>query len=83
MGRMLSQRGNKYRLWSTISDSYLTKWLTRDEMVDCLARKMILDVHRNIEDLKKNFPADFVNKETKKIYWPDEAEKEGEGNDQE
>src|SRR5438128_792596 len=39
MGRLLKHRkkDNKWRLWTTISDGWLTDWLTEDEMKQYLA----------------------------------------------
>jgi len=68
MGHLLKITNKKYRIWSTITDSYLTKPLTKDE----LFRYLFWERFENlIEEIGKDFltfPYGWTEKTTQKRF---------------
>jgi hypothetical protein len=53
-------KAGKYRFWTTISDGYLTKWLTFDEAVDYLAGRINQRAEEEIAQLRAEFPRGYA-----------------------
>lgn len=50
MARFVHRNGDRYRLWSTNDDRYITEPLTRDEMVQHLQKRAFDDAVREIAE---------------------------------
>lgn len=64
MARKISYRkkDRMYRIWSTVSDTFITDWITREEAVAFLAREARAHTNRIIKDLKETFPHGYTIK---------------------
>lgn len=50
------KRDNTYRLWSTISDDWLTDWSTKQDIQKYIAEDMLLDHKKQIIKMCLGFP---------------------------
>lgn len=68
MGRMLQYRekDKKWRLWTTISDGWLTEWLTEQEMKEELAYDFQTDYKLRVIESYMTFPHGYFDKKTQK-----------------
>lgn len=68
MAMKISQRINKkgerqYRLWTTISDGWLTKWCSRKKALQYLAWDMEFHYKKRFIEVYYRFPHDFGDKD--------------------
>jgi len=56
VGWRLKEKNSKYRIWSTISDTYITDWLTRNEILIQLAEYKIIKAKEEAIDEYYRFP---------------------------
>ncbi len=63
MGRLLKHRekDNKWRLWTTISDGWLTDWLTEEEMKEYIVFEYEMDHKLRVIDLCMKFPDGYYD----------------------
>lgn len=67
MGWLIDQKKDKFRLYSTISDGYITEYLNMDELIRFIFYHKF---HRLMEDMLKEmicFPHGWSDKKTGKI----------------
>lgn len=67
MGWIIENKKNLYRVWSTISDDWITDWNTRNEILKYLIKRKRSVFNKEIKNLKETFPEGFCNKKGK-IY---------------
>lgn len=69
MGRMLQHRAkdNKWRLWTTISDGWITEWLTENEMKRQIADDYRQDYKIQIIEAYWTFPHGYYDKGLSKM----------------
>jgi len=60
---VLAQKNGKFRFWSTISDDWLTDWLTHNEAVQHLNDENIKRAKLQLIEEYFNFPAGWYDKE--------------------
>lgn len=65
MGWQLKHRekDNKYRLWTTISDVWMTDWLTEDEIKEGIAEEYLYNYKEKVVKLYMTFPDHFVKRD--------------------
>lgn len=68
MGWRFDKKGDKYRIWSTITDSYLTDWYSRKEILAYMYRYRIQDFKKDIIELYMSFPDKRRTMEGNKIH---------------
>lgn len=70
MGRLLKFRNKdtKWRLWTTISDGWLTDWLTEEEMKAVLADDYKRDYKLKVIEAYWTFPHKYYDKDTHKMF---------------
>lgn len=68
MSWLIDKKGKKYRIWSTVSDSWLTDWQSRDEIIDAIAYRWRRDLTRKIREERKNFPAGWFSSYDRRMY---------------
>lgn len=70
MGHLLKHRekDNKYRLWSTISDVWLTKWMTENEIKKDLATQLEYDYKVKIIERLWSFPHGYYDKDDNRMF---------------
>lgn len=75
--RTLKSGKKQYRLWTTISDGWLTKWSSREEMLQYLAAHAEYDYKKTVVEFYYRFPHHFGDYDSKKvaIILDDEANK--------
>ncbi len=56
MGWKISQKNGKYRIWSTISDAWLTKWIDRKEVIKFYHEQDLLDLKKKTIERYLAFP---------------------------
>jgi len=66
MGWRIDIKKDKYRIFSSISDSY-SDWGTREECIECIAEKWMEDTKEKIEELKATFPNGWSTPDLKRI----------------
>lgn len=57
------KKDDKYRLWTTISDGWLTNWLSRDEMIEAISGEYQEEVSEKVEKLRLTFPNGWTDTE--------------------
>jgi hypothetical protein len=67
----------KYRIWSTISDSWITEWETKQEILTFLAASYLLEYKQKVVELYLKFPHHWPAREGGRRLILDE---EGEAN---
>lgn len=69
------KKDNKYRAWSTIVDDWLTRFLTRNQMVKYLQSRVLRRANDECEEIAVSFPNGYWDRNGKR-FWDDElAEK--------
>ncbi len=61
MGWEVAQKADKVRIWSTISDAWLTDWITRDEAIGFYYDNALLAFKKQVIQKVLSFPH----------YWPE------------
>lgn len=56
MGWEIAQRADKFRIWSTISDAWLTDWITREEAVQLYYDDALMIFKKQIIEKYLAFP---------------------------
>jgi len=62
MGWRVEEKGNKFRLWSTFSDTYITKWLTRKKLLAALNDAYVLRAKEKVIKEYYAFPEGWTTK---------------------
>lgn len=78
MSNLLKYRSKdgKWRLWSSISDAWLTDWLTEDEMKQEIAAEHVLRYKLSVIEALWTFPYGYYEKDThKRLHNADDAHK--------
>ncbi len=68
MGWRFDKRGDKYRIWSTVVDEYLTDWYSRKEILAYMYRNRLQDFKKGIIELYMAFPDKRGTMEGNKIH---------------
>jgi hypothetical protein len=61
MGWQIAQKAGKFRIWSTVSDAWLTDWLIREEAVKFYYDDALLAFKKQVIEKYLSFPH----------HWPD------------
>ena len=61
------KKDDKYRIWTIISDGWITDWLVRDEIIEAIRGQYFSDYKKDFDKLKKTFPNNWYEKDTHKI----------------
>lgn len=56
MSWRIAQKNGLYRIWSTISDEWLTDWISRKEAIQFYYDDMLVDFKKRIIEKYKSFP---------------------------
>lgn len=56
MAWQLSRKDNLYRIWSTISDSWLTDWISREEALAVWYDSALMDFKKKVIEQYLKFP---------------------------
>ncbi len=69
MGVLIKHRkkDDKYRLWTTISDGWLTNWLTKWGMIRHLQHRVREQAERECEEIAARFPDGYWDTNMKRI----------------
>ena len=68
MGILIKQyRNGTFGVWSTNSDSYLAKFLSKNDVIDYLTKREMSIAKAMCEKIKKSFPEGYIDKDTYKI----------------
>lgn len=59
-----TEEGKKYRLWTTISDGWLTEWSTKDEIIKFLFWNKFRDLMEGVLKDGMDFPNGWYDKKT-------------------
>jgi hypothetical protein len=59
-------KGTKYRLWTTISNGWLTKWSTKDEIIKFLFWNKFRDLMEGVLKDSMDFPNGWCDKENER-----------------
>ena len=63
-----SKNGKRFKIWSTITDSYVVDiYLDQEEIVDFISKEWISRTANQIKELKETFPKGWTDKDTQKI----------------
>jgi hypothetical protein len=68
-----TDKGTKYRIWSTISDTYITKWSSRDEIIKYLFWERFNVVMQNFLEDAITFPNKWITKDDMKMISTDKS----------
>ena len=63
MGWQIAQKAGKFRVWSTISDAWLTDWMTREEAIKFYYDDALMMFKKQIVEKCLSFPH----------HWPDHS----------
>ena len=64
-----NKKQDKYKLWSTITDSYIIDiYLNRNEMIDFIGKELIIKLSQELKELRATFPRGWTDKDTKKRF---------------
>jgi len=58
------KKDDKYRLWTTISDGWITDWLTRDEMIKVVSFDYKEALKDKVRKLQLTFPNGWHDKDS-------------------
>lgn len=61
MGWQLSRKDNQYRIYSTISDSWLTDWISREEALAVWYDSALMDFKKKVIEQYLGFPCYWGN----------------------
>ena len=62
-----NKQKNKFRIWSTISDSYITKWGNRGEIIKVIIMIWMERLGKQNKELQRDFPNGWTDKDTKQL----------------
>lgn len=70
MGKLIKyrKRDNKWRVWTTISDGWLTNWLTDAELKEYLAEDYQHDYKLKVIEAYWTFPHGYTDKDSHKRH---------------
>lgn len=68
MGRCLDIKGKKYRVWTGVSDGWLTGWLTKDEMKSYIAHEARIEYKKKLVEDLWLFPYHWQTKDRKVLF---------------
>ena len=60
MAWQVAQQGDKYRIWTTLSDACITEWCTRQEVLAFIAEQYLQEYKEKVVEMYLMFPH----------YWP-------------
>jgi len=63
----IAQKGSKFRVWSTISDAWLTDWVERDAVTRLYHEIALLDFMEKIVEFDMRFPGQCWDRDGIKI----------------
>lgn len=64
-----TEEGKKYRLWTTISDGWLTEWSTKDEIIKFLFWQKFIKFMEGVLEDGMDFPNGWYDKKnTRRIF---------------
>jgi hypothetical protein len=63
MGWRISRKDNQYRIWSTVSDEWLTEWMSRKEFIKFYHDDMLIDFEKKIIEQYYKFPHMWCDKD--------------------
>src|SRR5947209_7451667 len=69
------EKGDKYRLWSTVSDRWLTDWSTKRDIQRYITEDYLWEYKKKVIEVYLKFPHHWPSKE-RMAYILDEAGKE-------
>lgn len=72
MGWNLSRKDNQYRIWSTVSDQYVTDWISREEVFEHWYDDALLQFKKKVIEQYLKFP-DFWGDHDSHRYIKDDA----------
>ena len=61
------KKDNKWRIWTTISDGWITDWLTENEVKQALSNEYKRDYRLQVIECYMTFPAGWHDKDTHKL----------------
>lgn len=61
------KKDNMYRFWTTISDGWLSNWLTKWQAVEFLQRRVMDRAKDDCEEIKARFPSGYSDMNYKMI----------------
>jgi hypothetical protein len=67
MGWQIAQRAGKFRIWSTVSDAWLTDWLTRDEAIKFYYDDALLAFQKKIIEKYFSFPHHWLQHDNRQV----------------
>lgn len=72
MSWLVEKRGNKYGLWTTISDGWLTDppFLSRAEMLKMIKKLKQERLNDEMKELRKTFPYPYFDRKTNRRFTP-------------
>ncbi len=73
MGWQLSRKGDQYRIWSTISDQYVTEWISREEVLACWYDDALMQFKKKVIEQYLKFPHFWGNRDTHTLISDDAA----------
>src|SRR5437868_6334124 len=78
MGRLTKYRkkDNKYRFWSTITDSWHSDWMSRDKAIQYLLEDGLMDLKQRMIEKYYTFPHQHMDKDTHKLMHNDAGREE-------
>lgn len=78
MGWMLKQnkKTKKWRVWTTVSDGWLTPWITEPEVKEFVQHKYRRDYRLKLIELWWTFPHEWSDKDTRQIFFHPEAKED-------
>lgn len=63
----LSRKDDQYRIWSTISDQYITDWISREEALAIWYDSTLMDFKKKVIEQYLGFPCYWGNYDSDKI----------------
>lgn len=61
--------GKKFKIWSTLTDSYIVDtFMDKEQVVDFISKERLIRVRKEIIDLKTTFPKGWFNKTTSSSF---------------
>lgn len=68
MGWQLSRKDDKFRIWSTISDSWLTDWISREEALAVWYDDALMDFKKKVIEKYLGFPCYWHDRDSNKVF---------------
>jgi hypothetical protein len=62
MAILIARKQNLFRVWTTISDGYLTDWLNKKNTIKYLKSRVMEKAKMECEEIEASFPHNYWNK---------------------